>query len=205
MTQLQEKLVNWCCQLSSFTFGTKVPICTHTETTLSVKLEFWPIRPGPPSSTLTFVDWRCLLIWVTGGKFWLSYLTKLPIPCTKRQILGGNLLVSQISSIREGIGYPTSHGIQHIKARRLRYSPLQIYLTLCHILTTMHVPFMLAVVAALIASISASDTDSEKCPIFCIAQSTCKHCTEGVCVSTVVYVLYLTVWLTDWQAMFVCS
>lgn len=164
---------------------------------ISAKFEFWPI----PCSTLTFADWRVSLLAylrVADGKFGLSHLTKLPTPCTERQIQGGNLLISQISSIRERIGYPTSHGIQHIKARRLRYSPLQIYLTLCHILTTMHVPFMLAVVAALIASISASETDSENCPIFCVAQSTCKHCTDKVCVSTVAYVLYLTAWLTDW-------
>ncbi|KIK46492.1 hypothetical protein CY34DRAFT_800346 [Suillus luteus UH-Slu-Lm8-n1] len=45
---------------------------------------------------------------------------------------------------------------------------------------------VLAVVAALTASISATsaDVDAGACPIFCVRNSNCKHCPDKNCVST---------------------
>ncbi|KAG1761559.1 hypothetical protein EDD22DRAFT_895578, partial [Suillus occidentalis] len=44
---------------------------------------------------------------------------------------------------------------------------------------------VLAVVAAIITSISAmpADADTQACPLFCVRDSNCKHCPDGNCVS----------------------
>lgn len=125
---------------------------------------------------------------------WLAYLgvkiTIIPHQIANSHGLslsGGNPLALQISSVWKGMPWagPSHHKDQfkHIKARISSsdwFHPIDITSS-----QTMRLANVLAVVAAISASISAmpADADAEVCPLFCLRDSNCKRCPDGNCVS----------------------
>jgi len=105
---------------------------------------------------------------------------KLPIDPLHEVDLGGNRLELQVHQFERG--FQVDLVLRHChKGQDSAYmNPISS--------RTIFSPLVLVVVAALIASISATDVVSEKCPTVCFLPSQCSGCADGaLCIFFVCY------------------